>query len=195
MALLRHPLAHHGKDVLNDVTRQQIGGSGGICRGIGDVALAAVGMAQVGVDREYLADKSLATFVHDELDRVVRAEHVSGLQRNVPRAADVRHFLESLEREAEGLVHVHRDSGLRAFERHVDQLLVGDLDDGDVRLHLVYDLLGREARKPLVVLHVRLAHAHDFRGCIVDYAYDLVVVLQFLHRLELAERVVVRDAP
>ena len=90
---------------------------------------------------------------------------------------------------------MHRDSGLRAFERDVYQLLVGDFDDGDIRLDLVKHLLWREARQPLVVRHVRLAHAHDLGCPVVDDADDLVVVLEFLHRLELAESMVVRDAP
>ena len=130
-----------------------------------------------------------------ELDRAVHAEHVAGLERDVARAADVRDVLEAILREAERLVHVHRDAGLGALLRHVHQLLVGDLDHHQVRFHLVEHLFGRELRVLLVVLEVRLRHAHHLRGGVVHHAHDLVEVRQLPEPVELALRVVVRDAP
>ena len=100
MTLLRHCFIHHRENVFKDMARQQICSPGGIGRAVRNVALAAIGMAEVRVDREYIADKPLAPLVDDELDRVVRAEHVASLERNVPCAADIRHFLEAFEREA-----------------------------------------------------------------------------------------------
>ena len=156
---------------------------------------AAVGMVQVCVDCENVADEPRARLLDGPLDGAVRAEHVARLKRDVPGAADVADLLEARERSPQGLVHVHRVAALRALHRHLHEFGVRDLDDDQVRLHLLEDLAGRVAGHARVELPVRLDHAHRGRRGVVHPADDLVVVLEPTHRVPLSARVVVDDAP
>ena len=89
---------HERKGVLDHVARQQIGDAARVGAAVDGILRAAVGMVQVRVDCENVADEPRARLLDGPLDGAVRAEHVARLKRDVPGAADVADLLEARER-------------------------------------------------------------------------------------------------